>query len=490
VHAVVLGGGLAGETAAAALARRPERIERVTLIERDALPVIDERLRRCPEEVTPRASVPQAAHAHLLMSTGARAIETLLPGTVDRLHALGAHHIPLPEGLIALTSKAWVDRDLPESQHIVTCSRPLLDSVITEQLRRQARIQILENTKVLELLGDARRVTGVRVTDQATGQTREINADLVVDARGRSSTTKAWLRQLGIEVERDCVDPRLVYATRIYRAPAGAHRFPAINIQSRPGTDIGHAVSPGSGAVVPIEGGEDGQGRWMVTLGGRQANEPPKDPEGWLRYAREGLRDPLIADLLSHSDAQALTPVRTWRTPPNQRLYYEDARMPEGLLVIGSSLAEFNPLYAHGMTVAAQCAVRLYAALGRASVAFDARQVQQDLARETRWAWEIATSEDKSYPETRLRELRRPPSRGGWKSSIRRNYLRRAAATRRPAVTRAIYDTFTLAHPARLVLDPWVAFNVLLGPRRQRPPLSTPPLTPAETHYLPTHYRH
>ena len=60
------------------------------------------------------------------MSGGARAIEDLLPGTLDELFAAGAHRIGVPNDLVSLSAQGWVPR-FPEMQFIVSCSRSLLD---------------------------------------------------------------------------------------------------------------------------------------------------------------------------------------------------------------------------------------------------------------------------------------------------------------------------------------------------------------------------
>ena len=76
-HAVVLGAGIAGLLATAVLA---EAYERVSLVERDALPVT----------AGTRRGVPQGRHAHNLLPSGAQVIGELFPGLLDDLEAGGA----------------------------------------------------------------------------------------------------------------------------------------------------------------------------------------------------------------------------------------------------------------------------------------------------------------------------------------------------------------------------------------------------------------
>src|SRR5437879_4872409 len=98
-RAVVVGAGLAGMLAAAALS---DAVDEVLLLDRDLLP-------DGPEN---RKGVPQGRHAHLLMAGGLAAIEDLLPGAGvrERLLAAGAHEISLGSGMVALTPDGWFHR--------------------------------------------------------------------------------------------------------------------------------------------------------------------------------------------------------------------------------------------------------------------------------------------------------------------------------------------------------------------------------------------
>ena len=66
-HAVVIGAGMAGLTAAQAISGH---YEKVTVIERDVLPA----------EAAPRTGTPQAQHAHMLLAGGLQALGSLFPG--------------------------------------------------------------------------------------------------------------------------------------------------------------------------------------------------------------------------------------------------------------------------------------------------------------------------------------------------------------------------------------------------------------------------
>jgi 2-polyprenyl-6-methoxyphenol hydroxylase-like FAD-dependent oxidoreductase len=76
-HAVVIGAGMAGLTAAQAISGH---FGKVTIIERDVLPA----------GAAPRSGTPQAQHAHMLLAGGLKALQSLFPGFENDLAEAGA----------------------------------------------------------------------------------------------------------------------------------------------------------------------------------------------------------------------------------------------------------------------------------------------------------------------------------------------------------------------------------------------------------------
>ncbi|GLF98295.1 pyridine nucleotide-disulfide oxidoreductase [Streptomyces yaizuensis] len=450
-RAVVIGGGVAGMLAAAALDGFADEI---TVVERDVLPPGPE----------PRKSLPQARHTHLLWSGGVRAFEELLPGITTRWLAAGARRIALPTGLVTLSSKGWIRR-WPEMQFMLACTRDLLDWVVRERVLELPAVSVLQGHTVRGLTGTAGRVTGVRVGGP-DAQELSLPADLVVDACGRGSRAPAWLRDLGVgDVEEARVDSGLVYATRLYRAPAGSEDFPVVNVQSDPGRPV-----PGRTAtLVPVEGG-----RWMVTLSGTRGGEPPAEPEAFEAFARDAVRHPVVGELISRTEP--LGDVVLSRSTVNRRRYFERVpHWPEGFIAAGDSVATYNPVYGQGMTVAAQGLVGLRGLLGR--LALDAPGLapvaQRFIAGPVGTAWDLATGQDILYPGA----VGRRPGPG---TGLAHRYVDRLvrAATGRARLTRAFIDVITLSRPVASWLHPDVVVGVVRGPGRR--PLTGPPLTAEE----------
>ncbi|MGH1554056.1 FAD-dependent monooxygenase [Streptomyces sp. L7] len=297
-RAVVVGAGLAGLLAAAALSVHTDE---VIVLDRDELP-------EGPEH---RRGLPQGRHAHLLMSGGLAAIDELVPGPSVRaqLLAAGAHEISLNSGMLALTSEGWLRRWKHEGPRMLTCTRALLDWVVRSAVLAGTKTEI-RTARALDLLGDARRVTGVRVSTDA-GIT-ELDADFVVEASGRGSRIVRWLGALGITgIDEKTVDSGLVNATRIYRRPEGAEHFPLTILQANP-----YESRPGrAGMVLPIEGD-----RWMVSLAGTRGGEPPADRTASSSTSAT-CRTPSSAALVS--GAEPLTDIHTSHSSKNVRRYLE-----------------------------------------------------------------------------------------------------------------------------------------------------------------------
>jgi 2-polyprenyl-6-methoxyphenol hydroxylase-like FAD-dependent oxidoreductase len=449
--AVIIGASATGLFAAAALAEFAD----VTIVERDELPDGPE-LRR---------GVPQARHAHLLWSGGINAFTELLPGVIDDAVSRGGRLINIMRDMASRApNEVWFRRFTATPHRLLLVSRPLLDAILRDHVLALEHVTVLQDATVLSLEGDATRITGVRVSTD--GSERTLQADLVIDASGRGSRTPQWLDDLGLPaVAERRVDAGLAYATRLFRAPGTAAdgNFPLINVQANP------SKSPGQGGVIlPIENGQ-----WIVTLCGTRGGEPTNDPDTFVDFAL-GLGDPVIGGILKN--AEPLGDVATTRSTANHRRYYEKAkRWPDGFTVLGDAIASYNPVYGHGLTVAAQCAVALRDVLHTAPLTAPgtARRIQRAVARPVAAAWDLAVGQDAFYPgatDTQPTGVERFLAR----------FVDRAVETgaAHPRALSALLDVMSLEKPATRLFSWDMLRPMIFGPRK--PPLQGPPVTEAE----------
>ena len=412
-HAVVIGGGIAGFTAARVLS---DHFAHVTVVERD----------RLPDGPVRRHGVPQARHAHTLLPEGQQILEALFPGLVDELLARGA--VAMYEGeqalFIAGRRQEWPRQGLDVW---IAASRPLLETVIYRRMDVHPRIHVLQGYEAtgLSVTEDGRRVRGVllRSRDNVYLTRTELAADLVVDASGRRSRAPEWLAALGYTPPRETtVDAFTGYASRIYRRPAGfqgSWKSLYVRPHRRTGTR--------GGIIVPLEGE-----RWHVTLIGVAGDYPPTDEEGFLAFAGS-LAVPDLYQAIKESTP--LTKPYGYRSTGNRLRRYEALpRYLEGFLVTGDAVYTMNPVYAQGMTLAAMAAQTLQRVLEaqreRAELSGLAKRFQKELWPAVAKEWRRATMEDRRWPGTVTAEL--APSVDGERPEMGRARPGAAAGARFP----------------------------------------------------------
>ncbi|HWE64630.1 MAG TPA: FAD-dependent oxidoreductase [Chloroflexota bacterium] len=443
-HAIVIGGSMAGLLAARVLA---DHVDRVTILERD----------RLPSTPATRAGVPQGRHGHLLLLRGLQIMEGLFPGLETELAAAGA--VPLD----------WVDDmqwfnfagpklRFPSDLRSHVCSRELLELTVRQRVAAHPSITILDGCQVTGLRADetGQRVIGVTAHRRDGGaehdQDLALEADLVVDAGGRSSRAPQWLEELGYKAPRETtIDAHLGYASRIYRKPAGAGAWKALYVQRTLAEDTR------GGLILPLE-----DGRWMVTLVGVGGDYPPTEAAAFLDFART-LRNPVLYEAIK--DAEPLSPIHGFRGTDNRRRHFETlARRPEGFVVVGDAFCAFNPVYGQGMTTAALGAMTLDRCLrerrrlhpDRGPDGF-AAHFQQQLARVVATPWSLSTAQD----------LRLPRTEGGRTSLIGRllhHYVDGATllAAERPDAHLALSRVLHLLAPPTALFHPRIALPVLV----------------------------
>jgi 2-polyprenyl-6-methoxyphenol hydroxylase-like FAD-dependent oxidoreductase len=428
-HAVVIGASVAGLLAGRVLS---DAFGEVTVVEKDPL----------PEEAVARNGVPQAKHAHLLMEAGRATIEDLLPGYCEGLLESGALLLDGSTDVKQYIGGGFM-ADGTERTPMYAASRPLFEREIRTRVRDLPGVTFHGECSFVEYLSDGDdRIDGVRIRENETE--RELRADLVVDATGRTSRTPEWLAANGYatpDVEEVPVGTN--YSTTRFERPEDERWSIAM---------LPDAPRKRGWVAFPIEGGE-----WIVGLAGIHGARPPTDPEAFEGFIAD--RPTNVGRRFVEEYDFSTAEIDAYPFPSNIRRYYEALEaFPEGLVVVGDAISSFNPIYGQGMSVAALESIALHDCLAdgyRSNIAtafFDRAEPIVDIA------WRMAIGADFEFEETTG-----PKPRG---LSVFNRYISRLVrkAHTDGILRSAFYRVTMLEEPPTALLRPGI-FRRVVSPR-------------------------
>ncbi len=367
-RAIVIGASIGGLLAARALA---DAFAEVVVLDRDVL----------DDAAEYRRGVPQGRHTHVVLVSGCRALEALLPGICAELSAAGAIGGDVGTDVSWFIEGARLCR-VAGGLEGLGMSRALLERTVRSRVRALPNVCVRDTANVdgLTVTNGNQHVTGVALGAQT------LDAALVVDATGRGSRTPGWLATLGYEEPRsETVGIELRYTTRRFRRrPGQLGGLNAVVVPPTPKNKRG-------GVIVAQE-----DDCWTVTLMTHFADYPAPELDAFIEFTRT-LPIPDIYDVVRN--AEPVGDAQTIRMPASMRRRYEQLKaFPAGYLVFGDALSSFNPIYGQGMSVAALEAVALQAVLRHGTPDFTHRFFRE-AANIIDTAWSISAGNDLRMPE-------------------------------------------------------------------------------------------
>jgi 2-polyprenyl-6-methoxyphenol hydroxylase-like FAD-dependent oxidoreductase len=359
-----------------------DHAERVILIERDD----------SDTGTAPRPGVPQGTQVHALLPAGAVQLDRWFPGFSAEAVAAGAV-VPPADGTPgqffmngALRAAPPLKQELP----VLISTRPFLESLVRRRTLAVENITPVTG-RADGLIFDGDRVAGVRYMPTGATETIVEQADLVVDATGRSSKLGDWLEDHGWpRPPMQRMPIKLNYATAMFAYDKQISDMWSVVSQTTPDATIGRVARIGGFNLV--EGN-----RWIMLISGYGDDRPSRDPQDYITRCRKDFPQ-VFGDIAER--ATMLGDVVTYHQADSRRRdFHKLTRFPAGLVAAGDAVASFNPVYGQGMTSAtlhASCLsryLRSQPALDRPAMAyFDLVRVVVDAA------WQISTFADLDLP--------------------------------------------------------------------------------------------
>lgn len=435
-HAVVLGAGIGGLTAARVLA---DHYAQVTVIERDELPAT----------ATARRGVPQGRHMHGLVAHGADLLEGLLPGLRADLVGAGAAQAELLSDF-RVSYFGSVLRQAPIGLRLVLSSRPFLEGQLRRRVAALPNVSVRDATQAVRLSHAERdkRVTGVLLEPadgraDGTGSPRLMEADLVVDATGRAGRSATWLSELGYRPPAETkVRVDVAYASRHFRMPPGATPGDKVTL-------VGPQPHKPRGMSLVAQEND----LWVVSLYGYgKQNHPPTEEAGFNAFVRQIAPPEALSAL---RQAEPVDGISGYKFPATvQRQYHRSRGLPAGLVVLGEGIGSSNPIYGTGMTAAITQAVILGEVVSEGAADLP-RSYYHRVNQRLRMAWLFSNAADKAMPDV-------PGIPKALKNVMAKYYARvMAAGATDPEIAEAVIRVIDMTNSPLLLMQPHYIRSVL-----------------------------
>ncbi len=329
-HAVVLGSGIAGLAVARVLCKY---FDQVTLVERD----------KPQDKCTARPGVSQSRSIHLLLSQGQVILSKLFPDILDTLKQDGAEQIDLGKDLLWYQDGNYFTQ-FNSGVIALSMSRALLEYHIRQRVLSLPNIRYLPNHYALKLIthpeSNITKGVVIRSSLNSEQRTRNMLADVVVDAMGSSSPSRRWISSLGLPAPKSSIIRiNFSYTSCIFQKDTNLlPEFKGIL------TGPYYPIGTRGGTLFPLE-----KDRWFVSLAGWLNDHCPTSEQEFFEFAKS-LPTQDIYNVIKSS--RRISDFFIHRFAADVWHHYESLDcMPQGYIIIGDSLCRINPFHGQGMSL-------------------------------------------------------------------------------------------------------------------------------------------
>src|SRR5271165_3459065 len=335
---VIIGGSITGLTGALAL--KAQGFD-VTIVERDRSP--DASVQPATSNTWTRRGALHALQPHVLTARLRNRLHEWYPDLVQDLLDAGAWEQPFEDTIHPDRAPGYRSPPGAEPISVLMARRTTLELVMRRHVERRGIATILAGTRVTSLLIESGEtpiaVRGVRI-DDGEGE-RELRADVVIDASGRTTKFAEALRKAGAVISDEYHASNTVYYARHYRLKSGK-TFPST--YGLPGVMFGDMIF----AALPAD-----NGAMIATLAVFKDDPLLYEAVGRLEVFEEiARRTPRVAAWVDPSVAEPTSGVMSWANMDFlwRTTIADGAPQVLGFFFAGDTTLRSNPKYGRGCT--------------------------------------------------------------------------------------------------------------------------------------------
>lgn len=333
----IAGGGICGLVLAYALAHKGHQ---VTVFERDLPPPPGNAHQAFFEWERPGAA--QFRHPHAFLGLMCNILQDNYPELLQAFYEAGARTVTFEQMLPPGLRDHYLPEGGDERLWLLVCRRATMEAVLRRHVESLGNVNVVNPCNVTGLVADRAddRIVVKGIRTESDGESKSHNADIVIDATGRTSHFPKWLRELGGSIAEEKHDARIVYYTRHYRLKPGESEPPRGN-RSGAG-DLGYlkfGVFPGDNGHFAII--------ICLPLGEQRLRKAVRDGNQFDRICRN---IPSLEPWLREGKSEATTDsfgigdiVSVWRD-----FVRDGMPLAHHLFAVGDAAVRTNPLYGRG----------------------------------------------------------------------------------------------------------------------------------------------